>query len=408
MSNKNCRVCKKKIDELMSFGKMPIANSFILDKKDKQFFFDLKIGFCETCFTFQVIEIPDKKKMFNENYAYLASTSSVMKNHWQELGDNSIKNYRLNKKSFVVEVGSNDGIFLENIHKKMIPHLGVDASKNVCDIAKKKGVNVLNAFFNTESADNIKKKYGLADLIVSTNTMHHIEDINSVAEGMSLLLKDDGVIITEDPSLKEMIKKNSYDQIYAEHMYIWSLASMNSLFGKYNMEIFDIENNFFHGGCSRYFIGKKDKRPISEKVRLHEKDENSLGLKNVSTFKKFSKSNHKSKTKLSELLKKLKSEGKKIVGYGAPAKSTTILNFCGIDSNIIDVIYDNSSTKIGKFTPGKSLIKIKHSDEFRFEKSQYCVLFAWNHKEEILNKEKNFTKNGGKWILPVNDIKIIE
>ena len=237
--------------------------------------------------------------------------------------------------------------------------------------------------------------------------MHHIEDINSVIEGMSLLLKDDGVIITEDPSLKEMIKKNSYDQIYAEHMYIWSLASMNFLFGKYNMEIFDIENNIFHGGCSRYFIGKKDKRPISEKVRLHDKDEENLGLKDILTFKKFSDRNNKSKIKLNELLKKLKSEGKKIVGYGAPAKSTTILNFCGIDSDIIDVIYDNSSTKIGKFTPGKSLIKIKHSDEFKFEKSQYCVLFAWNHKEEILNKEKNFTKNGGKWILPVNNIEII-
>ena len=130
-------------------------------------------------------------------------------------------------------------------------------------------------------------------------------------------------------------------------------------------------------------------------------------LKNINTFKNFSKNNYSSKDKLNKILNNLKAQGKNIVGYGAPAKSTTILNFCEIDYNTIDVIYDNSSTKIGKYTPGKSLIKIENSDNFKFEKSEYCVLFAWNHKEEILNKEKNFTNNGGKWIIPVENKKII-
>ena len=407
MKNYNCRVCKKKIYELMSFGEMPIANSFILRKEQKQFFFNLKIGYCTNCYTFQVIEIPKAEKMFNENYAYLASTSLSMKKHWEELGNEMIKTKNIGKNSFVVEVGSNDGIFLENISKKNIPHLGIDASKNVCEIAQKKGIKTLNTFFNVKNAIEIKKNYGLADLIVSTNTMHHIEDINSVAEGMSILLKEDGVIITEDPSLLEMIKKNSYDQIYAEHMYIWSLASMNSLFNKYGLEIFDIINNDFHGGCSRYFIGRKSFRPISKNVISHTELENKHGIKNINTFKNFSKNNYSSKDKLNKILNNLKAQGKNIVGYGAPAKSTTILNFCEIDYNTIDVIYDNSSTKIGKYTPGKSLIKIEDSDNFKFEKSKYCVLFAWNHKEEILNKEKNFTNNGGKWIIPVADIKII-
>ena len=250
----------------MSFGKMPIANSF-LDKTDikKQFFYEMLVAFCQNCFTFQLLNVPKPKQMFNENYAYLASTSKVMKNHWKNLSKQIKKKYNLNKNSFVVEIGSNDGIFLENISNSNIPHLGVDASKNVSEISKSKGINSLNAFFDVKSAKDIKSSYGKADVIISTNTMHHIENINSVVEGMSELLKNDGTIITEDPSLKEMLIKNSYDQIYAEHMYIWSLSSMNSLFGKYGMEIYNIENNEFHGGCSRYYIAKKNKKKYLKK-----------------------------------------------------------------------------------------------------------------------------------------------
>tara|TARA_X000000368_G_C23049360_1_gene720610 strand:- start:2098 stop:3321 length:1224 start_codon:yes stop_codon:yes gene_type:complete len=407
MKNYECRVCSIEIKELMSFGKMPIANAFVINKNDDQYLFNLKIGFCEKCFTFQVLEIPEAKKMFNDNYAYLASTSQVMKNHWKELGDKLIKEKKLEKSSFVVEVGSNDGIFLENISKKEIPHLGIDASKNVCDIAEKKGVKTLNGFFGVSIADEIVSKHGKADVILSTNTMHHIEDINNVAEGMSKLIKDDGIIVTEDPSLVEMIKKNSYDQIYAEHMYIWSLASMNSLFNKFNLEVFDIKNNNFHGGCSRYFIGKKNKRKISQSVIVHEKLETKVGINKISTYRKFIENVELSKKKLNQLINKIKDEGKKIVGYGAPAKSTTVLNYCGLNYESIDAIYDNSATKINKYTPGKSLIKINNSSNFEKEFSEYCVLFAWNHKDEILNKEKQYSKKGGKWIIPVDGIEII-
>ncbi|MDC0511619.1 class I SAM-dependent methyltransferase, partial [Pelagibacteraceae bacterium] len=388
-------------------GKMPIANAFVENKAESQYFFDLKIGFCKNCFTFQVLEIPAAKKMFNNNYAYLASTSNVMQEHWNELGNKLIKEKKLGKDSFVAEIGSNDGIFLENICKKNIPHLGIDASKNVCEIANKKGIKTLNTFFGVATAKQIKAEFGLADIILSTNTMHHIEDINNVAEGMSLLIKEDGIIVTEDPSLIEMIKKNSYDQIYAEHMYIWSLASMNSLFNKYGMEVFDIQNNDFHGGCSRYFIGKKDKREITQNVIAHRKMEDLFGLKKIESYKKFVENIKISKKKLNELILKILKDGKKIVGYGAPAKSTTILNYCGLGANVIDKIYDNSSTKINKYTPGESLINIKNSEYFKNETSEYCILFAWNHKDEIINKEKQFSKNGGKWIIPVSEIEII-
>ena len=392
----------------MSFGKMPIANSFIKKSNfKKQFFYNMETGFCKNCSTFQLIKVPKAKMMFNENYAYLASTSKFMKKHWNQLSKNIIKNLKLNKKSFLAEVGSNDGIFLENIAKKKINHLGIDASKNVCDIAKSKGVNSLNAFFNIKTAKKIISKYGKADVIVCTNTMHHIEDINSVVEGMSELIKDTGTIITEDPSLKEMLNKNAYDQIYAEHMYIWSLSSMNFLFGKYNMEIYHIENNNNHGGCSRYYISKKNVKKITPNVLSHIKLERKLGINKISTFIKFKNKINSLRKKLKSTLINLKKKNKIIVGYGAPAKSSTILNFCDIDNKLIDKIFDNSVTKIGKYTPGKSLIKIENSDDFKKTKSDYCVLFAWNHKKEILSKEKSYSNKNGKWIVPVPKLKII-
>ena len=408
MTNNNCRVCLKKIEAFMSFGSMPIANSFIEKSQIKnQYFYDMEISFCQNCFTFQILNVPKPDLMFNENYAYLASTSDVMKKHWKNLSNEVVRNNNLNKSSFVVEVGSNDGIFLKNISDLKIPHLGIDASKNVCDISSSKGINCLNSFFDKKTALDIKSSYGKADIIVSTNTMHHIENINSVAEGMSELIKDNGTIITEDPSLKEMIVKNSYDQIYAEHMYIWSLASMSSLFGKYGMEVYDIENNDFHGGCSRYYISKKGKKKITNRVYKHQESEKIAELSKLSTFKKFKETTINSKNKLLELLNDLKAKNKKIVGYGAPAKSTTVLNFCNIDNKMIDKIFDNSETKIGKYTPGKSLIQIEDSKNFGSYDSDYCVLFAWNHQKEIISKEKNYSAKKSKWIIPVPNLEII-
>ena len=402
---KFCRVCEKPLSEFMSFGDMPIANSFIsLNEKNDQYLYEMLAAFCEICFTFQLLNVPKPKQMFNENYAYLASTSKEMQSHWSQLANTIFKEFNCDKKSFIVEIGSNDGIFLKNISDKNIPHLGVDASSNVNEIAKAKGVRALNAFFNSETSRDIISNYGQADIIFSSNTMHHIEDINEVVKGMDLLLKDDGTIITEDPSLKEMIIKNAYDQIYAEHMYIWSLHSVTSLFERYKMEVYKIENNNRHGGCSRYFICRKGKKKIDQSVTEHLQIEKSLKLNNIITFLNFKKNINSSKKQLKDLLLDLKKKGKKIVGYGAPAKSTTILNYCDFDNSLIEKIFDNSSTKVGKYTPGKSMIPIEHTDNFLSYESDYALLFAWNHKDEILKKEKNY-KN--KWIIPIPKIEII-
>ena len=298
--------------------------------------------------------------------------------------------------------------FWKTLQKKKINHLGIDASQNVCEIAKSKGINSLNAFFNEKTARKIVAKYGKADVIVCTNTMHHIEDINGVVKGMSDLLKEKGTIITEDPSLKEMLNKNAYDQIYAEHMYIWSLSSINFLFGKYKMEVYDIENNSLHGGCSRYFIAKNNVKKITRKVQIHKILEKKLKIDKLSTYINFKNKVNSLKKKLKSKLIQLKKRNKIIVGYGAPAKSTTILNFCNIDYKLIDRIFDNSNTKINKYTPGKSLIKIENSDNFKKTKSDYCVLFAWNHQKEILSKEKSYLEKNGKWIIPVPRLKVIK
>ena len=407
MGNK-CRVCNSNIKEFMSLGEMPIANAFVAkDNSNKQFFYHLKISFCKKCYTFQLIDIPKPEQMFNENYAYLSSTSSAMIEHFSELSSKIISNPAFSRNSFIVEVGSNDGIFLKNFADRNINHLGIDASKNVCELAEEKNVKTLNTFFNFEISKKIEKDYGKADVIVSTNTMHHIENINDVVKGMANLIKDDGIIITEDPSLLEMLKNNAYDQIYAEHMYIWSLTSIKNLLNAHDLEVFNIENNEFHGGCSRYFIAKKNAKKIQNSVIEHQNNEDSFGIKKISTYLKFKENVVKSKEKLTSLLKNLKSNKKTIVGYGAPAKSTTILNYCKINNSLIDKIFDNSKTKINKKTPGMSLIDVVDSKKFKEYKSDYCILFAWNHRKEILLKEKEYSNKNGKWIIPLSNIEII-
>ena len=247
--------------------------------------------------------------------------------------------------------------------------------------------------FNSETSKDIISNYGQADIIFSSNTMHHIEDINEVVKGMDLLLKDDGTIITEDPSLKEMIVKNAYDQIYAEHMYIWSLHSISSLFGRYKMEVYRIENNERHGGCSRYFICRKGKKKIDQTVVDYMHVEKTLKLNEIKTFLNFKKNIINSKKILRDLLFNFKKNGKKIVGYGAPAKSTTILNYCDIGPDLIEYIVDTTPIKQNTLTPGKHIPVLPY--EAFSPHPDVSVLFAWNHKKEILNKESNFS---GQWI----------
>jgi len=393
-----CRVCNNHIDPFISFGDMPIANGFLLEKEFKdEYFFELATAFCEKCFTVQLVTQPDPNLMFHDSYAFFSKTSKSMQSHFKEFANWVIANYLKNKDPFIIELGSNDGILLENFLNNKIRHLGVEPSANVAKVATENGINTEVAFFDNNFANQALLKNGKADAILAANVMCHIPDLNEIAKASKKILKDDGVLIFEDPYLGDMIKKISYDQIYDEHVYIFSAISVKNIFASHGFELIDTIPQETHGGSMRYVLCKKGSRNVSENVNNLMKKEINLGLDKVSTYKQFKVDCELSKDKIKSLLKKLKNEGKKIVGYGATSKSTTILNYCKIGPELIDFISDTTPIKQNKYTPGMH-IPVKPYEDFLKYNPQIAVLFAWNHRKEIENKEKLFIENGGKFI----------
>ncbi len=404
---KKCLICGSEIEPFISYGKMPIANGF-LNKENfsNEYFFDMKVAHCKECSMVQLTETPDRELMFNENYAFFSGTSKAMSIHFEKFANEIKKIISDVDDPLVVEIGSNDGIMLQNFKNWNIRHLGVEPSANVAKVATDKGVNTTVSFFDQNLAKEIVNKYGKADAFIAANVMCHIPYLHSIVEGISHLVKKSGVVVFEDPYIGDVIEKITYDQIYDEHTFLFSVKSINYIFRKYNMEVFDIEHQDTHGGSMRYFIGHKDYRKISKRASDQIAFEDKIELSESKTYIKFKQDCENSKKSLKKLLKELKHKGKRVVGYGATSKSTTILNYSNIGIDLIEYICDNTPIKQGKYSPGKH-IPIVPIEKFKNDNPDYVLLFAYNHAKEIMSKEKEYTDNGGKWILYVPSLHII-
>ncbi len=394
----NCRICENKIKPFMSFGKMPIANRFLMEKDiPDEYFFELAPAVCDKCQMFQLIEQPDPKDMFHESYAFFSQTSSYMSLHFKRFAQFLLEEYLGDKNSFVVEIGSNDGVMLKHIAASNIKHLGVEPSANVAKIAIDNGVNTRCTFFNKELASEILQEHGAADIICCANVLCHIPDLNSVAEGVCRLLKPNGLFIFEDPYLGDVIEKTSYDQIYDEHVFLFSVNSVINAFLPYGLEVIDVEPLKVHGGSMRYTLGRRNKHIVSERVKTQIDKEVDLGLSLPITYDKFKRNCELSRENLLCILESLKKQGKRVVGYAATSKSTTVTNYCGLNSSHIMYIVDTTPLKQWKYSPGAHIL-VKPYEEFKLEYPDYALLFAWNHREEIFLKEDEYLRMNGKWI----------
>ena len=404
---KKCLICNNKIEKFISYGRMPIANGFLKRESfDREFFFDMDVAHCEKCSMVQLIETPDRELMFNENYAFFSGTSKAMSVHFEQFANDVNKIIKDVDDPFVVEIGSNDGIMLQNFKKWNIRHLGVEPSANVAKVATEKGINTIVEFFDQNLAKEIVEKHGKADAFIAANVMCHIPYFHSIVEGISHLVKKSGIVVFEDPYIGDVIEKTTYDQIYDEHTFLFSVKSINYIFKKYDMEVFDVEHQETHGGSMRYFIGHKNFRKITPRAKEQILFEEKIKLSDPKTYIQFKDDCEKSKKSLKELLQKIKQNGKRVVGYGATSKSTTILNYSNIGNDLIEYICDNTPIKQGKFSPGKH-IPIVPIEKFKNDNPDYVLLFAYNHAKEIMSKEKNYTESGGKWILYVPNLHII-
>ncbi|EMO24048.1 class I SAM-dependent methyltransferase [Leptospira santarosai] len=409
MKPTKCRVCNEPLQKILDLGRQPLGNGFLSEDKFKdEYFFQMEVGFSETSKMVQLLEQPKPEKMFHEEYAFFSSTSKYMEKHFREFADLILGSKFISKeKPFVVELGCNDGIMLKNFAQRNIDHLGIEPSKNVATIANQNGVKTISEFFDSDVAQKIVDKYGQADAFIAANVMCHIPDIKSVVKGIATLLKPTGVVMFEDPYLGDVVEKTSYDQIYDEHVFLFSALSIQYLFSLYDLELIDLLSQNTHGGSMRYVLAHKGAYPVNEAVYTIVEREKQRGLDKLETFVKFKENVEKSKIDLVKLLKEIKSQGKRVVGYAATSKSTTILNYCGIGPDLIDFISDTTPIKQGKFSPGVH-IPVKAYSEFKSAFPEYAFLLAWNHSEEIMANEQAFIQSGGKWITHIPSVRVIK
>ena len=381
-----CKITHKSIKPFMSFGKMPIANAF-LEKQDfsKEYFYNMEVGFSEDLSLLQLNDHPKPEVMFNENYPFFTSSSKHMIEHFKSYA-NFVRKY-LNTNSKLIEIGSNDGTFLKNFSNNSNNIIGFEPSKNVAELAQKNKVPTINSFFNTKTIANINEYLGNTDLICASNVICHIPDLNDLIKSVDMLLSLDGTFVFEEPYLGSMFDQVSYDQIYDEHIYVFSVSSVSKIFERFNLYLVDAIPQKTHGGSMRYVVKRKNDK--SSQIKKIIEEEKIKKLDQIESCLMFKNNCEISKKRIVDKINILKNQGKSICGYAATSKSTTILNYCQIGCDQIDYICDTTSEKIGKFSPGMH-IPIKDMDYFRKNQTDCIYLFAWNHKLEILNKEKNF------------------
>tara|TARA_B110000444_G_C18799817_1_gene576821 strand:+ start:109 stop:1299 length:1191 start_codon:yes stop_codon:yes gene_type:complete len=388
-----CKVTQKKINPFMSFGKMPIANGFLKEANfNNEYFYNMEVGFSEDLSLFQLNDHPKPEAMFNNSYPFFSGSSEYMKNHFKKYAD-FIKKKGLKTNSRIIEIGSNDGTLLKNFLNEDNNIIGFEPSENVALKAMHENVPTLNKFFNLENTKNLKDFLGKTDVICASNVICHIPNLDDLIKSIDLLLSKDGTFIFEEPYLGSMFEKTSYDQIYDEHIFVFSVSSITKIFKLYDFQLIDVHPQITHGGSMRYIIKRKNNgTPSSNLIKYLEKEKIDK-IDSVESSLIFKRDCENSKIKINQKIKKLKSSNKKICGYAATSKSTTILNYCDIGPDIIDFICDTTPEKIGKFSPGKH-IPIVDMSHFYKNQPDSIYLFAWNHKDEILKKENKFK---GEW-----------
>ena len=361
-------------------------------------FFRLTIGLCTSCTMVQQLDEVPASEMFRADYPYRASGSAVIRRHFEDVAQCLIQTCPGGRDRFVVEIGSNDGVMLKTLSRAGVRHLGVDPAAGAADAARAQGVQVRTDFFNESTAAEIRDEHGPAHLIYSANTISHIAYLDSIFRGVDLLLAPDGLFVFEDRYLGDILKYDYFDQIYDEHFYLFSVRSVQALAACFGFDLVDAQHLPMHGGSIRYTVARAGVREPSAAVARFLAQERADGVADEATFVRFSADIDHIRSDLVNLLRDLRSEGRRIVGYGATSRSATVMNYCHIGPDLVPVVCDSTPEKQGRLTPG-SQIPVCAPEVFSHPYPDYALLFAWNHADEIMAKEHAFHENGGRWIL---------
>jgi 2-polyprenyl-3-methyl-5-hydroxy-6-metoxy-1,4-benzoquinol methylase len=389
-----CRHCNAILNkDLIDLGVCSPSNAYVKknELKNPKKTFPLRVKICSVCYLVQTEDYTKSKNLFTDDYAYLSSVSKTLQKHCKVFSDKIIKKLSLNNNSFVLEVASNDGCLLEYFHKKKIKTLGIEPTKIAAKLSKKKGINTIEKFFNTDLAKKLVKKYGKADLVCANNVFAHVPDINNFVKALKIILSKNGTITIEFPHLLNLVKNTLFDTIYHEHFSYLSLYTTNKIVSRFGLKIFDVEQINTHGGSLRVFLcHDNSKMKINARVKKFLFKEQKFGLFKMTCFNEFKKKVKKIQTDLMIFLTKLREDNKNVVAYGAAAKGNTLLNSIGVTKKFIKYVCDEATSKQGKFLPG-SLIPIVNKKKLMITQPDVILILPWNLSKEISQSLK-FTK----------------
>jgi SAM-dependent methyltransferase len=404
-----CRFCGRPLEHVVAdLGMSPMANAFLRPDQVSAMepFYPLRALVCDACFLVQLEEFETPQAIFGD-YAYFSSYSSTWLEHARGYVEQVVERLSLDRSSRVVEIASNDGYLLQYFHEREIPVLGIEPAANVAKVALQKGIPTLVEFFGVKTAEDLASSWR-ADLLLGNNVLAHVPDLNDFVAGMKVLLAPEGVITMEFPHLERLMEENEFDTIYHEHFSYFSWVTVQRVFAEHGLTLFDVEELPTHGGSLRIWgrHAEDESKPVTDAAQALTERERAAGFESLDAYARFSDGVRESKREMLDFLIKLKREGKRIAGYGAPAKGNTLLNYCGIGTDFLDFTVDISPHKQGCFLPGTH-IPIRAPEAIREERPDVVFILPWNLRDEIVEQHAYIREWGGQFAVRVPRLELI-